>query len=152
MIETVRPLRRARVGAVTLSALSVLLMLILWVAPAPAAQPALESFTTPLPLPADATPIAPNSYRFTMRQTTQQLVAPVVQHDRFRDHAPEARHALAEPRRHAAAVQGKIGAARPSTHRASAYVAATALSSAALGCGRLTRLDRARRRGTSRPQ
>jgi len=73
MIETVRPLRRARVGAVTLSALSVLLMLILWVAPAPAAQPALESFTTPLPLPADATPIAPNSYRFTMRQTTQQM-------------------------------------------------------------------------------
>ncbi len=67
-IETVRPLSKTGVGVV---ALWVLLML--WAAPAPAAQPALESYTTPLPLPADATPIAPNSYRFTMQQTTQQL-------------------------------------------------------------------------------
>ena len=73
MIETVRPLRRARVGAVTLGALSVLLMLMLWVAPAPAAQPALESFTTPLPLPADATPSHRTRIGSRCAQTTQQM-------------------------------------------------------------------------------
>jgi spore coat protein A len=35
--------------------------------------PALPAFTTALPLPAKATPVAPNAYQITMRQTTQQL-------------------------------------------------------------------------------
>jgi spore coat protein A len=33
----------------------------------------LADFATPLPLPAKATPVAPNAYRITMRETTQQL-------------------------------------------------------------------------------
>ena len=34
-----------------------------------------------------------------MRQTSQDLVAPVVLDDRLSDHGPEARHALTEPYR-----------------------------------------------------
>ncbi len=35
--------------------------------------PPLGEFTTPLPLPAKATPIAPNQYEFMLAETTQQL-------------------------------------------------------------------------------
>ena len=69
-MNRIRPFRAFGTSALALTAL-----LMLWAMPAaaPAAQPALESYTTPLPLPADATPIAPNSYRLTMKETTQQL-------------------------------------------------------------------------------
>jgi hypothetical protein len=51
-----------------------------------------------------------------MGQTAQELVAAVVMDDRFGDHRAEPRHALAEPGRHPAAMQGQIGASRPSSH------------------------------------
>ena len=54
-----------------------------------------------------------------MRQTAQELVAAVVVDDRLGDHRAEPRHALAEPGRHPAAMQGQIGAARPSSHDSS---------------------------------
>ena len=38
-----------------------------------ASNPSLPAFTQPLPLPADATPISPNHYRLSIRQTTQQV-------------------------------------------------------------------------------
>ena len=65
-MNRIRPFRAIGIGAVALSAL-----LTLWAMPAAAAP--LPTFTTPLPLPADATPIAPNQYRLTMKETTQQL-------------------------------------------------------------------------------
>src|SRR5271170_3194958 len=51
-----------------------------------------------------------------MRQTAQELLAPIVVDDRFRDDRAEPGHALAEPCRHPAVVKRQIGAARPSSH------------------------------------
>ena len=52
-----------------------------------------------------------------MRQPAQEFLAPVVMHDRLRDHRAEPRHALAQPRRHAAAVERQVGASAASGHR-----------------------------------
>ena len=52
-----------------------------------------------------------------MRETAQEFLAPVVMHDRLRDHRAEPRHALAEPRRHAAAMERQVGASAASGHR-----------------------------------
>ena len=65
------PLRRT-IGA----ALALLAFCAIWAlgsGSATAKTPALSQFATPLPLPADATPVGPNAYRLTLRQTTQQL-------------------------------------------------------------------------------
>jgi hypothetical protein len=51
-----------------------------------------------------------------MRETAQQLVAPVMMHDRLADDRAEPRHARGQPGRHAAAVQGQIGAAGAARH------------------------------------
>jgi len=51
-----------------------------------------------------------------MRQPPQQFVAPVVVDDGLADHRAQPGHALAEPRRHTAAMQGKIGAAGAAAH------------------------------------
>jgi hypothetical protein len=53
-----------------------------------------------------------------MRQTPQQLVAPVFQHDGLDNHRTEAGHPLAEPSRHPAAMQRQVGAARAPHHQA----------------------------------
>ena len=53
-----------------------------------------------------------------MGEPAQQLVAPVMVDDRLGDHRAEPRHALGEPRRHAAAMQRQVGAARPLRHYA----------------------------------
>ena len=53
-----------------------------------------------------------------MGEAAQQLVAAVVMDDRLADHRAEPRHALAEPFRHAAAVQRQIGASRSVGHSA----------------------------------
>ncbi len=53
-----------------------------------------------------------------VREAAQELFASVVMHDRFAQDAPEAGHALPEPVRHAAAVQGQVGASRALTHAA----------------------------------
>ncbi len=52
-----------------------------------------------------------------MRETAQEFLAPVVMHDGLRDHRAEPRHALAEPRRHAAAMKRQVGASAASGHR-----------------------------------
>src|SRR5690242_16338194 len=51
-----------------------------------------------------------------MRQATQQLVAPVVMDDRLADHRAEPAHALAQPRRHAAAMQREVSASGAMYH------------------------------------
>ena len=51
-----------------------------------------------------------------MREPAQQFVAPVVMHDRLRDHGAEPRHALAQPGRHAPAMQRQVGASGPAGH------------------------------------
>jgi hypothetical protein len=45
-----------------------------------------------------------------VREPAQQLVAPVMVHDRLAHHGAEPRHARAEPGRHAAAMQREVGA------------------------------------------
>ena len=52
-----------------------------------------------------------------MGQPAQQLVAAVVVDDRLGHDRPQPGHALAEPGRHPAMMQGKVGAARASRHR-----------------------------------
>ena len=52
-----------------------------------------------------------------MRQPPQQLVAAVVMDDRLAHDRAEPRHALAQPFRHAPAMQRQIGASRASRHR-----------------------------------
>ena len=52
-----------------------------------------------------------------MRETPQEFVAPVFEHDRLGDHGAEPRHALSEPPRHAAAVQRKVCAASAPRHQ-----------------------------------
>ena len=47
----------------------------------------------------------------------QQLVAAVLEDDRLGDHRAEPRHPLAEPGRHAAAMQRQVGAARAAHHQ-----------------------------------
>jgi spore coat protein A len=68
-------IKRVWPAAVALTALLVGGMAATGVMSGAAAPPAppLQEFATPLPLPAKATPIAPNEYRLTMEQTTQQL-------------------------------------------------------------------------------
>ena len=51
-----------------------------------------------------------------VRQPAQEFVAAVVMHDGLADDGAERRHALAQPRRHAAAMEGKISAACSSCH------------------------------------
>ncbi len=51
-----------------------------------------------------------------MGEPAQELVAAVVMDDRLGDDRAQPRHALAEPGRHPAMVQRKIGAARASSH------------------------------------
>ena len=51
-----------------------------------------------------------------MRESSQDFVAAVLVGDRLDDHAPEPSHALAEPRRDTAAVQGQICRAAPTRH------------------------------------
>jgi hypothetical protein len=48
-----------------------------------------------------------------MGQAAQELVAAVMVDDRLGDHRAQPRHALAEPGRDSAIMQGQIGAARP---------------------------------------
>ena len=52
-----------------------------------------------------------------MREPAQEFVAAVFDDDRLGDHRAEPRHALAEPARHAAAVQRQVGAARAAGHQ-----------------------------------
>src|ERR1700722_13471480 len=56
-----------------------------------------------------------------MREPPQQLVAPVVMPDRLADDGAEPAHALAEPCRHAAAVQRQVGASGSVGH-ANAFI------------------------------
>src|SRR5579883_115806 len=51
-----------------------------------------------------------------MGEPAQQLVAAVMMDDRLADHRAEARHALGEPGRHAAAMQWKIGGSSAPRH------------------------------------
>ena len=51
-----------------------------------------------------------------MRQPPQEFIAAVVMDDGLADDGAERRHALPQPRRHAAAVERKISAACPSCH------------------------------------
>ena len=51
-----------------------------------------------------------------MGEAAQQLVAAVVLDDRLGDHRAEPRHALAEPSRHATAMERQVGAAGSSRH------------------------------------
>ena len=52
-----------------------------------------------------------------MREAPQELVASIFEYDRFGDHGAEPGHALAEPFRHAAAVQRQIGAPCATGHQ-----------------------------------
>ena len=52
-----------------------------------------------------------------MGEPAQELVAAVFDDDRLRDDRAERGHALAEPARHAAAVQRQIGAAAAAGHQ-----------------------------------
>ena len=52
-----------------------------------------------------------------MGETAQEFLAPVVMHDGLRDHRAEPRHALAEPRRHTAAMKRQVGASAASGHQ-----------------------------------
>ena len=56
-----------------------------------------------------------------MGEAAQELVAAVVEHDRLGDHAAERRHALGQPRGHAAAMERQIGAAG-ATHTDVQYI------------------------------
>jgi hypothetical protein len=51
-----------------------------------------------------------------MRQTAQQLIAPVVMDDRLDNDPSEAGHTRREPCRHMSAVQGQVGATSRATH------------------------------------
>src|SRR6185369_231455 len=51
-----------------------------------------------------------------IRHAPQEFVAAVFVHDRLRHHCAERGHARGEPWRHAAAMQGKIGAAGTPAH------------------------------------
>jgi hypothetical protein len=53
-----------------------------------------------------------------MCKALKEFIAAIMVHDGLRDDRTEARHAPAEPRRHATTMQGKIGAARSSDHHA----------------------------------
>ena len=65
--------RRTWPGVLSLAVLMLGGMSAVGVMSGSAASPPLSAFSTPLPLPAKATPVAPNQYEFTMEQTTQQL-------------------------------------------------------------------------------
>ena len=52
-----------------------------------------------------------------MRETPQEFVAAVFDNDRLGDHRAEAGHSLAEPFRHAAAMQRQVGAASAAGHQ-----------------------------------
>jgi len=45
-----------------------------------------------------------------MREPAQELVPPVVMHDRLADHGPEPRHPVGEPFRHVPVVERQVGA------------------------------------------
>jgi hypothetical protein len=51
-----------------------------------------------------------------MRDAAQELVAAVMMDDRLRHDRPEPGHSLAEPRRHAAIVQGHVGGSGAAGH------------------------------------
>jgi hypothetical protein len=80
-----------------------------------------------------------------MRQPAQQLVAPVVKHDRLADHRAEPAHALAEPRRHASAMQRQVGASGSLGHR---WSRARALNECSLYVLSLTPVSRNPRRAS----
>ena len=52
-----------------------------------------------------------------MRQPLQEFVSPVVMNHRLGDDCAQGGHALGQPWRHAAAMEGKVGAASSSCHR-----------------------------------
>ena len=54
-----------------------------------------------------------------MRQPLQEFVAAVMMHDRLRDDGAERGHARRQPRRHASAMERKVGAAGASCHQLS---------------------------------
>ena len=61
-----------------------------------------------------------------VRQPAQQLVTAILEDDRLGDHRAQARHALAQPWRHAATMQRQIGASGAAGHqRVSGVVANT---------------------------
>jgi hypothetical protein len=45
-----------------------------------------------------------------MREPAQELVSPVLVHDRLADHRPEPRHSVGEPLRDVPVVQRQVGA------------------------------------------
>src|SRR5690606_39774387 len=51
-----------------------------------------------------------------VREPTQYFVTPVMKRDGLHDHTPELRHARAQPLRHVAAMQRKIGTSRSASH------------------------------------
>ena len=51
-----------------------------------------------------------------MREPPQKLIAPVMVHDRLRDHRAKPGHAVGKPSRHLAPMQREIGASGSSGH------------------------------------
>jgi hypothetical protein len=51
-----------------------------------------------------------------MREAAQELIATVFEHDRLGDDRAQPRHALPQPRGHAATVERKVGAAGSAGH------------------------------------
>ncbi|MFD0386877.1 hypothetical protein ACFQ4K_02070 [Tistrella bauzanensis] len=51
-----------------------------------------------------------------MGHAAQEFVAAIVMNDRLGDHGAEARHALGQPARHPAIMQGQIGTSGPFRH------------------------------------
>ena len=63
---------------------------------------------------------APNDWNQKgMSETAQQLIAPVMVHDRLTHHGTETGHAIRKPARHASAMKREEGTSRSARHRIS---------------------------------